>query len=222
MAGPMQMYLYVHDAILREVADLEIRAKELNRDDKDEVNELADRLGWFHMMVRKHEQTEEEVLFPALNERIRFVAETYQYDHDDFDAHAFSGVDDALAGLRSGGGTNQLKASAELLYRQNVALHEHMRLHISKENELLIPKLDMEFDVSEQAEIAGAMAGMVDPQLMGQLVIFMYRGQTLTDRVGMVTFLKSILPPEAYTNLSSGLEAIDVSAWAAVESRLPA
>ena len=31
-----------------------------------------------------------------------------------------------------------------------------MRLHIAKENELLLPKLEAEFDIAEQAELAGA------------------------------------------------------------------
>ncbi len=36
MSGPMQMYLYMHDAILREVADFETAARELNRDSAEE------------------------------------------------------------------------------------------------------------------------------------------------------------------------------------------
>ena len=42
MSGPMQMYLYVHDAILREVAYFEAAARELNRDSAEEVAEFAD------------------------------------------------------------------------------------------------------------------------------------------------------------------------------------
>ena len=41
MSGPMQMYLHVHDAILREVADFETAARELNRDSAQEVAEFA-------------------------------------------------------------------------------------------------------------------------------------------------------------------------------------
>lgn len=217
MAGPMQMYVYVHDAILREVAELEERSKDLNRDDADEVGALADRLSWFHKMVKKHEDAEEAVLFPALNDRIRFVAESYAYDHDDFEDHVFGRIDQALEGLMQSEGNNGRRRSAELFYRQNVALHEHMRLHISKENELLLPKLEKEFDFSEQAEIAGAMAGLFDPPLMAELVAFMYRGQTLSDRIGMVTFLGNILPSEAYDNLTNGLRAIGEEDWAQVQ-----
>ena len=134
MAGPMQMYLYIHDAILREVAELETRARELNRDDAAEIAALSDRMSWFHTMIKKHEHAEEEVLFPAMNERHRFVAETYQFDHDDFEVHVFEGIRSSFAGLERADGNGERKEAARLLYRQNVALHEHMRLHISKEN----------------------------------------------------------------------------------------
>ena len=44
MSGPLQMYLYVHDAILREVAYSVTAARELNRDSAEEVAEFADRM----------------------------------------------------------------------------------------------------------------------------------------------------------------------------------
>lgn len=220
MSGPMQMYLYVHDAILREVSELEARARELDRDDAGEIAELSARLIWFKEAVNTHEMTEEQVLFPAMNERFRFVAETYAYDHDDFEIHVFGGIDDALEGLRRSNGGGDRTLHARRLYRQSVALHEHMRLHISKENELLIPKLETEFDIEEQIGLAGAMAGLVQPKMMGELVGFMYRGQALQDRVGMVRFLGNVLAPEVYVDLTSSLQAIDNTAWAEVERAL--
>jgi len=209
VAGPMQMYLYIHDAILREVAELETKARELNREDAEEIAALAERMTWFHTMVKQHEHAEEEILFPAMNARHEFVAETYQFDHDDFEAHVFDGIDEAFAGLGRAEGNGERKAAGRLLYRQNVALNEHMRLHISKENELLVPKLLEEFDVSEQAEIAGGMAGLFDPPLMAQTVGWMYRGQNAEDRAGMVAFLEAILPEEAFTGISNMLAGID-------------
>lgn len=221
MSGPMQMYLYIHDAILREVSGYEERAKQLNRDSSEEVEDFAGKLAWFHSMVKTHEHAEEEVLFPALNNRFQYVAEAYAFDHEDFEPHVFGGLDDAFAGLRGGSGNGERKAAAELLYRQCVALNEHMRLHISKENELLIPKLETEFDFEEQAAIAGSMAGMVDPKMMGELVAWMYRGQTAADREGMIRFLMRILPPEAFAGISAMLAGISTEAWAEMQKRIP-
>lgn len=221
MARPMAMYLYIHDAILREVANLEDVAKELKWDDPDEIGALHDRLTWFQMMTRRHEDAEEQFLFPAMNDRMRFVAETYQFDHDDFEAHIWEGMDRAFDGLGAQAGKGQRRDHAELLYRQSVALHEHMRLHIAKENELLVPKLEVEFDVPEQAQIAGAMAGLFDPQLLTQTVDFTYKWQTPTDREAMILFLRQILPEEPFNGLTGFLEASNPDTWPETRGRIP-
>ena len=96
-----------------------------------------------------------------------------------------------------------------------------MRLHISKENELLIPHLEAEFDLDEQAEIAGAMAGLVDPPLMAELVGWMYRGQVAQDREGMIRFLMRILPPEPFTGLSGMLAGMGAAEWSEMQRRIP-
>ena len=221
MAGPLQMYLYVHDAILREVAQYEVLAKDLNRESAEEIEGFADRMTWFHKMIKAHEHTEEEVLFPALNERYQFVTESYKFDHDDFEPHVFDGIDSAITGLRRVNGNGERKDQAELLYRQSVAVNEHMRLHISKENELLVPKLEAEFDVSEQADIAGAMAGLLAPELMAEMVGWMYRGQTATDREGMIRFLMMILPDDVFGGMSAMLAGMGTDDWAEMQRRIP-
>ena len=215
------MYLYVHDAILREVAYFETASRELNRDSAEEVTEFADRMSWFHGMTKTHERTEEEVLFPALEARYRFVAESYVFDHDDYDARVFGAIDGAIAGLTRAVGTGERRDHSELLYRQSVALHEHMRLHVAKENELLVPKLEAEFDVAEQAELAGAMAGMVEPAVMAQLVAWMYRGQLAPDREGMIRFLMQVLPEEPFAAITGMLAGIDAEAWKGMRRRIP-
>jgi hemerythrin-like domain-containing protein len=221
VSGPMQMYLYVHDAILRAVAGYEERARHLDRDDPADVAGFAGELDWFHTMVKAHEKAEEAVLFPALNERFVFVAEPYAYDHDDFEPHVFDGIDHALGGLQGSDGNGDRRELGELLHRQSIALHEHMRLHISKENDLLIPKLEAEFDLDEQAQLAGAMAGLFDPAMMGALVGWMYDGQDVQDREGMVRFLQRFLPPGPFAGLAGMLAARDTDAWSEMQRRIP-
>jgi hemerythrin-like domain-containing protein len=217
----MQMYVYIHDAILRDVAEMEVMARELNRDDPDEIAALAERYDLFHTLVKKHEQTEEDVLFPAMSERIQFVAETYLYDHNDSDDHLFADIDAAFDALSRASGNSERKESARRVWREQAVLNESMRLHISKENELLLPHLEAEFDLAEQAELAGAMAGMVEPQLMGQFVAWMYAGQTPQDREGMIRFLQAILPAEALAGLTGMLRGLGDAEWAEMERRIP-
>ena len=95
-----------------------------------------------------------------------------------------------------------------------------MRLHVSKEDELLIPKLEYEFDVPEQAEIAGAMAGGFDSQLLAETVSFTYRWHSAEDREGMIRFLRGILPGEAFGGLGNYLESNNADSWPEMERRI--
>ncbi len=221
MSGPMTMYVYIHDAILREVAEMEAMAKDLNRDDPDEIAALAERYNLFHTLVKKHEESEEDFLFPALNDRIAFVAETYLFDHNDSDEHVFADIAAAFDALGRAEGNGERSEAARRLWREKAVLHETMRLHISKENELLMPHLEAEFDIPEQAELAGAMAGSVEPALMGQFVAWMYRGQPPEDREGMIRFLQGILEPEPFAGLTGMLEGLGDTEWAEMERRIP-
>jgi len=221
VAGPMQMYLYVHDSILRAVAGYEQTAKALDRDDAAGVAAFGAELDWFHTMVKAHEHAEEQVLFPALEARYVHVAESYAFDHDDFEPHVFDGIDEALAGLGRASSNGERVDAAELLYRQAVALHEHMRLHITKENELLISKVEKELDVDEQVHLAATMAGLFEPPLMGALVGWMYDGQVAQDREGMVRFLMRALPAEPFGGIAAMLAARDPGAWADMQRRVP-
>ncbi len=178
-------------------------------------------LDWFHTMVKAHEHAEEQVLFPALEARYVHVAESYAFDHDDFEPHVFDGIDAALAGLGSATSSGDRVDAAQLLHRQAVALHEHMRLHITKENELLLTKVESELDLDEQVHLASAMAGLFDLPLMGALVGWMYDGQVAQDREGMLRFLMRALPPEPFAGISAMLAARDAGAWAEMERRVP-
>jgi len=72
-------------------------------------------------MVKAHEKAEEAVLFPALNARFAFVAETYAYDHDDFEPHVFARLEEAPGALQRARGSGDRTPMGDLLYRQSVA-----------------------------------------------------------------------------------------------------
>lgn len=221
MPRPMQMYVYIHDAILRDVADFEEAARDLDRDDRDAIEGFAESVRTFHRRVKIHEHTEEAVLFPALNDRFEFVAESYAFDHEDFEPNVFATMDTALTDIERAPAGGERRDAAVRLYREAVSLREHMRLHIAKENELLIPHLEREFDVAEQTEIAGGMAALVEPPMMAEVVGWLYGGQSAADREGMIRFLMGFVPEEVFGRLTGMLAARGADDWAEVERRIP-
>ena len=65
------------------------------------------------------------------------------------------------------------------------------------------------------------MAGMVEPPLMAQLVGWMYRGQPVQDREGMIRFLMQVLPEEPFTAMTGMLAGTDAEAWKEMQRRIP-
>jgi len=65
------------------------------------------------------------------------------------------------------------------------------------------------------------MAGMVEPELMGKFVAWMYAGQSAQDREGMIRFLQAILPQEAFAGLTGMLGGLGDAEWAEMERRIP-
>lgn len=173
-------------------------------------------------MTAAHESAEEKLLFPALEERYRHVADAYEFDHDHFGESFFGGMRSALDSLSSTGSNSRRKEDSATLYRSAIALNESMRLHVTKENELLVPIIANEFDTDEQIRIAGALAGTFDPALMAETTAWMYKGQDKSDRELMIRFFLNALPPEPLGKTIKMLSAIGSPAdWKEMESRIP-
>ena len=222
MANPMDMYIWFHDAILRELAGVEDAARNLNRDKTDDIEEFGEHISWFHGVTKEHERAEETILFPALEERYAKVASTYLFDHEYFEPNYFGEINACVEALSRARDNGERIVQAERMHRQAVALNEVMRLHIRKENELLLPVIGSEFDVDEQIDIATRMGALFDPKLMGEVSVWMYRGQDGSDRENFLRFLVRALPEEVFGKLAGVLSGIGpAEEWASFESRIP-
>lgn len=101
-------------------------------------------------------------------------------------------------------------------------LNQRMCVHATKENELLLPVLGREFDLDEQASIAGRMAAQVEPPLLMEMISWMYLSQTAGDREGMLRALMQALPPAAFGGVASMLSRTgSPDDWREMERRIP-
>ena len=80
-------------------------------------------------------------------------------------------------------------------------LHETMRLHVTKENELLLPVMDDVSSDDEQAGIIRQMLGHPPPELPSQILIWVFKGQSVTDREGFLRMGMKIFPQERFGGL---------------------
>ena len=217
MGNPFQMYLYIHEAIVREAGELEEAARDMDPDSHEETATLQKRIAWYHTMMKAHEAAEENFMFPALEKRYQLVAAAYEFDHDHFGPSYFDEIVAALGRLKRDG-----LPAVKYLYRQTVGLNESLKLHIAKENELLVPIILREFDQSEIGTMAAQMAGSFEPQLMAQTVAWVYRGQSRDDREGTIRFLMMALPPEAFARIGRMICELDTpDEWQLMIQRVP-
>ncbi len=201
------------------MAHLEETAKELDRDDEGQVGALSERMRFFEPVLKAHEDAEDEFLFPAIEKRFRHIADTYVFDHDD---NGVAPVTEALASLGRTHGGRARAEEARSVHSQAVALHEMMRLYVTKENELLLAAMDEVLSEDEQAGIMRQMLGYPPPDLTSQILSWIFRGQSVTDREGFLRMGMQIFPQERFDSLVQSLSsAVSREEWQDVMRRIP-
>ena len=195
MAGPLHSIIYIHNAIHKEVNEFEEAARELNREDGTQVAALLDRFKFFREVLKEHEGGEEEFIFPVLEERFRYIAGPYIFDHQQHYGE-YDDIEESLTGLRTARGNAERVELAQRLNRQAIALAVTMDIHITKENELLLPVVDEHLSVEEQQAMLGQAMGNVPPEFMMKVLPWMFRAQTGGDREGFLREGMEMFPPE--------------------------
>ena len=193
-----QEILHIHNAILKEAQEFEEAARELNREDDTQITGLLGRFKFYRSVLHEHEHGEEEFFFPFLEEKFRYVAATYVFDHNEHSG-LYDEIEELLTGLRQAQGNSERAELAQRLNRQAIALNVKMDSHIYKENELLVPAFEEHFTLEEQGKVMDqAMKTIMSiaPELMMQIFPWEFRAQTVDDREGMLRSWSEMMPPD--------------------------
>lgn len=155
--GPLQAFVYAHDAIREELDRLQEETAALDVGDPDEVAAVRDRFGFFEAYMGIHDDIEDAGLYPALEEYREGASDVFEWDHRRAETY-FATFDEQLAAVENGDGD----VSHDDLVATMASIRALIRAHATKEDELLLPLLDERLSVPEQAEIT-AKAGEVTP-----------------------------------------------------------
>ncbi len=222
MVRPMQGILYIHNAIIKETSDLEEATRELDRDSAAQLAGLKEKLIFFDKVLQVHEGGEEEFFFPPMAERESHVASAYVFDHNHHGT-LYAEVMSLVGGIDGSSSTAEKRDLSRRLARETVALNTLMNAHVAKENELLVPVFEEFFSIEEQGEIIGRAMSHMGPEMMAQLLPWMFMGQTgVDDRVGMMQEFQQMVPPQAFTGMVQMLsQSVDGDVWQQVVNRMP-
>ena len=221
MAGPLQSILYIHNAIHKEAYEFEDGARELNRDDRGEVGKLLEKFKFFREVLGEHESAEEEFIFPVFEEKFRYLSGAYIFDHRHHDRE-YDEIEELLKGLGSSQSSSDRADMARKLYRESIIFTATMDLHITKENELLLPVADEHISPEEQGRMLGQAMSKFPPEAMAKILPWMFNHQDLGDKEGFLRECMGMFPPDQFKGMCQLLSGtVPSQDWSEMVRRIP-
>lgn len=209
MPGPIDSLRFVHTALEREITELEGLVHSPNV--AGERAKLTERFEFLEHVCDGHTRGEEHGLFPELDAKFPNYSRTYLFDHVD-EREAFARIKAALA-----------EGAPEPLRREVTCLADHLRRHIRKENELVLPLVHEHFAAPEQGAMVGRIVSVFSPADMAKIVPFIMGWLDADDRIRYGTILAGAVPPAALAALAAHIrDRLDATAWEALVQGVPA
>uniref|UniRef100_A0A6N2KJY0 Hemerythrin-like domain-containing protein n=1 Tax=Salix viminalis TaxID=40686 RepID=A0A6N2KJY0_SALVM len=146
--SPILIFLYFHKAIRNELDSLHRLALAFATGHQNvEIKPLFQRYRFLRLVYKYHSNAEDEVIFPALDNRVKNVANSYSLEHK-----GESSLFDQLFEL-----LNSYTQSNESFPRELAsctgALQTSLSQHMAKEEQQVFPLLIEKFSVEEQASL---------------------------------------------------------------------
>ncbi|KAG6753892.1 hypothetical protein POTOM_041896 [Populus tomentosa] len=146
--SPILIFLYFHKAIRNELDTLHLLTLAFATGHQDvEIKPLFQRYRFLRLVYKYHSNAEDEVIFPALDNRVKNVANSYSLEHK-----GESNLFDQLFELLNSYTQNDESFPRELASCTGV-LQTSLSQHMAKEEQQVFPLLIEKFSVEEQASL---------------------------------------------------------------------
>ncbi|XP_049934644.1 zinc finger protein BRUTUS-like isoform X2 [Nymphaea colorata] len=188
--SPILMFLFFHKAIRSELDQLHRASLDLATDYGGDINALLGRYHFLRMIYKHHVIAEDEVIFPALDIRVKNVARTYSLEHkgetDLFD-HLFELLSSNLLDNES--------------FRRELAgctraIQTSLTQHMSKEEEQVFPLLIEKFSFKEQATLVWQFLCSIPVSMMAEFLPWISSSLSTEEKHDMRKCLFKIVPEE--------------------------
>ncbi|KAL9262924.1 Zinc finger protein BRUTUS-like protein [Drosera capensis] len=188
--SPILIFLFFHKAIRIELDCLHRSAVAFATHRQSEIQPLLERYRFLRAIYKHHCHAEDEVIFPALDIRVKNVARTYSLEHEG------EGVlfDQLFELLNS---NMQTKES----YRRELAsctgaLQTSISQHMFKEEEQVFPLLIEKFSFEEQASLVWQFLCSIPVNMMVEFLPWLSSSVSADEHQDMRKCLKRIIPNE--------------------------
>ncbi|KAK4735905.1 hypothetical protein R3W88_010166 [Solanum pinnatisectum] len=188
--SPILFFLFFHKAIRLELDALHRSALAYATGQLEDIQPLLKRYRFLRSVYKHHCHAEDEVIFPALDIRVKNVAPTYSLEHkgeNDLFDHLFEIL-------------NSEKQNCEKFPRELAsctgALQTSVSQHMSKEEEQVFPLLTEKFSMDEQASLVWQFLCSIPVNMMKKFLPWLSSSISPDEHKDMQKCLSMIIPKE--------------------------
>ncbi|WIA41165.1 hypothetical protein OEZ86_004781 [Tetradesmus obliquus] len=149
------LYGHLHDSIRTELQNLSTWALQLEASSEQDLVHrllhLKERYHFLEQVYKYHSSVEDEVVYPALDTKVKNVTSAYSVEHQD-EEYLFEHLASLLASALAQDGAERAATVRKLICKIE-EIHTTLRKHLAKEEAQLLPLLLQHFSHAEQAEL---------------------------------------------------------------------
>lgn len=188
--SPIRIFLFFHKAIRSELDALHRAAMAFATNSHDDIKPLLKRYHFLRSIYKHHCNAEDEVIFPALDIRVKNVARTYSLEHE-----GESVLFGQLFSLLESDQRNEESFRRELASCTG-ALQTSISQHMSKEEEQVLPLLIEKFSFEEQAALVWQFLCSIPVNMMAEFLPWLSSSISSDERQDMRKCLRRVIPEE--------------------------
>lgn len=221
MPGPVYGLKFVHRAIKNGLIEVDQESAKLSGSFSTEAaKELQSKFAFLGKLINLHADSEDAILFPAIEEKQQGVTASYSEDHEN-EKSQLQSIEDKLQSLVS-----QETADSNLLIGlKNEAVHyaEFLISHMDKEENELWPLMDQFYTPPEQGPIMGQIGAFFKPEDLVQIVPWIVTNLDETLRIGYIQLMKMAFPEPVFEKAKGWIkEGVSEEIWQSVETTITA
>ncbi|KAF7834606.1 zinc finger protein BRUTUS-like isoform X1 [Senna tora] len=190
LESPILIFLFFHKAIRNELDGLHRLAMAFATGNRSDIQPLFERCRFLRSIYRHHSHAEDEVIFPALDIRVKNVAQTYSLEHK-----SESNLFDHLFELLNSTIQNDESFSKELASCTG-ALHTSISQHMAKEEEQVFPLLIEKFSLEEQSSLVWQFLCSIPVDTMAKFLPWLSTSISPDESKDLENCLSKIVPEE--------------------------
>lgn len=195
VASPIQQFFFFHKAIRAELQCLCLEAQAIGKGRMHELQLLQKRFELLRLIYAQHSNAEDEVIFPALDSRIKNIAPTYALEHKN-ENDLFDLMSELLCSVQKESDGRLIERLCRQIICCTEAIQTSLGQHMSKEEEQVFPLLTKHFNAEEQAVLVWQFLCRIPVHILQELLPWIASLLSEMEREAMLTSIRLIVPKE--------------------------